>query len=93
MPEDEVNSRISKREFYIALLKQNERMDDMERRILGRIDEISKTPVMVAHNAASIAELRDDIDNLKSVSTWWSGANTALAIIGGIIGSIFGTKQ
>lgn len=33
------NSRVTTRQFYEALLRQNDRMDTMEQRIIARIDK------------------------------------------------------
>jgi chromosome segregation ATPase len=40
-----------------------------------------------------IDKLRDADDEIKKVSNAWNGLNSALAIIGSIIGAVFGTRK
>lgn len=49
------NNRVSTQTFYEALLKQNDRMDDMERRIMG---ELKGLPTRVETNSDEIKTLR-----------------------------------
>ena len=38
--EGDIHGRVTTREFYDALLKTNQRMDDMEQRVITRMDRI-----------------------------------------------------
>ena len=49
------NNKVSTEKFYEALLKQNDRMDDMERRIMG---ELKGLPIQVETNSKEIETLR-----------------------------------
>jgi nitrate/nitrite-specific signal transduction histidine kinase len=65
MPEDAAaingNGYVRVREFYIAMQDQNKRMDEMERRLLARMDamaselkETSRTPPVLISQMASL---------------------------------------
>ena len=68
------NNKVSTEKFYEALLKQNDRMDNMERRICGRLDTITdclpKLKNQVDTNKDEIVHLRrrsDIVDTLEGL--------------------------
>jgi len=84
MPDN--NGRVTTREFYDALIKQNERMEDMERRILKKIDDLpTKCPYAseIETNKAEIGTLRKRVNII-------GGVNGTLAAAAAFVGSIFG---
>lgn len=68
MPPDEPvlggAGKVTTREFYDALLRQNERMDAMERRIINRLDEMTRVEPPALSARVKTAER--DIDALKA---------------------------
>jgi len=91
MSDNQENSgRVTTREFFNALLAQNDRMDKMERRILERVDRSievqqeyqTRADARFAADYVRIGALEDDVDKLK---LWDKG----IAILS-IIGSAFG---
>jgi hypothetical protein len=61
--------RVTTREFYDALLKQNERMDLMERRILAQLELLPRLEQKTWANKESIDELRSRSDRLDTITT------------------------
>ena len=94
---DETNgNRVTTREFYDALLKQNSRMEDMERRIISRLDEISSCmPEIkrdVAVNGKQIEINKEEIDSLRKKSDAWNAGNT-IGMLLTAIATAFGIHQ
>jgi len=93
---NEINGRVSTREFYDALLKQNGRMDDMERRIISRLDEINNCmPEIkrdVAVNGKQIEINKEEIDSLRKKSDAWNAGNT-IGMLLTAIATAFGIHQ
>ena len=85
---DNGEGRVTTREFYKALLEQNERMDVMERRILDKID------CMVPHEELKRVEGR--IDRHEDRLDEGDKANKIIAAIGlvitGLLAIFVGTK-
>ena len=85
------NGKITTRQFYDALMQQNDRMDNMERRLIQRLDHIVEAgpPGMVA----KVKSLEDEMDTVcaeleqvKKVTYGWGGVNSALALLAGLVG-------
>ncbi len=72
------NNKVSTEKFYEALLKQNESMSEMERRIM---DELKGVPTQVETN-------KDEIDRLRKRSNYWDAGNTVGLIIAGVLSAI-----
>jgi len=72
------NNRVSTAQFYEALLKQNGRMDDMERRIMA---ELKGVPNQVETN-------KEEIDRLRKRSNYWDAGNTLGLLIAGVLSAI-----
>ena len=81
------NDRITTREFYDALLDQNERMDDMERRILARIDTIK------ACFDKESKDIHAEIADVRVKSNRIDGVISAALILGNSIAIAFGIRQ
>jgi hypothetical protein len=80
MTEDKIidNSRVTTREFYAALLLQNDRMDKMERRILDRIDGANER--FATKEELSRTQKAVDGLNLRVRSIWDVG--NSLGVLG-----------
>lgn len=94
---DENNgSRVTTREFYDALLKQNARMENMEQRIIRRLDDISSCmPEIkrdVAVNGKQTEINKEEIENLRKKSDAWNMGNT-LGMLITAIATAFGIHQ
>jgi len=77
---DEQNGRVSTREFYNALMKQNEHMEDMERRLMSKLSGLPKICNQVETN-------KKEIDKLRNSSRITDAVNFLGAIVAGIIGA------
>jgi hypothetical protein len=77
------NNRVSTQQFYEALLKQNESMADMERRIMA---ELKGVPTQVETNKEEIKILRKQ-SNVKDI------AIAVGAAIGTAAAALIGSKQ
>jgi hypothetical protein len=86
MADGDNNGRITTREFYDALLKTNDKMDDMERRILAKIEAIQDR----CPHTTQINNNKDEIDKLRQRSNWLDGINAAFAIIAAAIAAALG---
>jgi len=98
MPKNNENGgRVSTQQFYKALLKQNDRMDNMERRILERVDRgiemqrdyQQQTDARLAAATVHLEEVDKDIDGLKK----WDRGIGLLSVVGSVIASIIGLDQ
>ena len=79
---DGENGRITTREFYDALLKTNDKMDDMERRILAKIEAIQDR----CPHENQIHNNKDEIEKLRQKSNWFDGLLAVLTVIGAALG-------
>ena len=80
------NNRITTQQFYEALLAQNEQMQEMERRILGKLENLPAIAKQVENNQDAIKVLhgRSNIyDILLGVGV----------VIGSAIGSLLGPSE
>lgn len=84
------NNRVTTSQFYEALLKQNDRMDNMERRIVDRLDDISGClPKMENQVATNKAE----IDKLRTKSNVNDLVVGSVAAIASAIAAVIGVRQ
>jgi hypothetical protein len=57
------HGRVTTREFYDALLKQNERMDEIERRVLARVDKVNdKLDTILTEGSPIVRKLERKLD-------------------------------
>ena len=84
---DETNNRITTREFYDALIEQNKRMVEMERRIVEKIDSIRNCKV--EEHQAIYAEIAD----VRVKSNRIDGVISAAVVLGNSIAIAFGIRQ
>ena len=98
MSENQKNSgRVSTQQFYEALLKQNDRMDNMERRILERVDRSiemqqeyqNKADARFAADYVRLDALEGNVENLEK----WDKRIGVLSVIGNIIASAIGIEK
>jgi len=80
------NGKPTTREFYQALLQQNDRMDQMERRILAKLDVL---PALVTKIDANESE----IDKLRGRSNAIDLGIGLMTLIGTLLGISLGPKQ
>ena len=87
---DDVNDsgRVTTREFYNALLNQNDRMDTMERRILTRIDGVTEGFA----TKKDVEDLEEDVADLKKRNKIIDVALSIGIIFSTTIGAIFGRE-
>ena len=83
-------SRVTVRELYELILKQNDDRYAMERRILERIDILTGC---VQPMEKEIETHGKEIDRLRNKSDRWDVVNTFLAIAGSAIAGWLGYKQ
>jgi len=89
--------RVTTKEFYIALLDQNKQREQMERRIITKIDDSFEpilqfqidTEARLAAGNIKFKNMEDDIDKLKL----WDRGLGMLTIIGSTIAGIFGANK
>ncbi len=89
MKEDEnpmPNGRITTQQFYEALLNIQKEMNEMELRILEKLD-------CIPSHTANITNLENKVDKLENKSNAWDGINSLGIIAGTIIGSLFGKNN
>ena len=90
MPPTTNGSRVTVRELYELILKQNEDRYAMERRIIERIDVIAgcipTIETRVQHHDREIERIRNKSDR-------WDAVNTLIAIAGSAIAGWLGYKQ
>jgi hypothetical protein len=67
--------RVTTREFYDMQLKTNERMDNMERRIIARLDVIAGCVPQIETN-------KEEIDTLRKKSDVWNSLNSLGVMVG-----------
>ena len=91
------NSRVSTKEFYEALLNQNDRMDKMERRIIGRLDDIRQfqidTETRLAAGSQRFKDMEVSIATNRTDIRKIGGLNGLVAVIGSVIAGILGTQK
>ena len=83
-------SRVTVRELYELILKQNEDRYAMERRILERIDGIA---VCIPAIETDVKNQGKEIDRIRNKSDRWDAVNTLIAIAGSAIAGWLGYKQ
>ena len=81
------NNRITTREFYDALLDQNDRMDETERRIIKRLDAIKE-----CFNKES-KELHKEISDVRVKSNKIDGIISAALVLGNSIAIAMNIRQ
>ena len=90
-------SRVTVRELYELILKQNEDRYAMERRIIEKIDVISgcMQPIetKVEKLDTTVKHHKEEIDRLRNKSDRWDAINTFIAIAGSAIAGWLGYKQ
>lgn len=90
-PTQEPNGKITTRQFYDALIQQNNRMDEMERRIMSKLDKLTESgsPALV-ERVKSLEEETDvicaELEQVKKLTYSWNGVNSALSLIAGLLG-------
>ena len=84
------NNRVTTRDLYEALEKQNTERHDMERRILHKIDELC---VSVGRQDERIKHNADEIDKLRERSTVTDIAIGIGAAIGTAVSAIIGSRH
>lgn len=85
------DGRITMRQFYDAILSQNERMNNMEQRLVGKLDKLiaEGSPALVARIGKLEEEQRDtckELEDIKKVTYTWGGVNSIAAVIAGLLG-------
>ena len=90
---DKNGGRVSTREFYEALLNQNERMDEIERRTIRKIDELGANLDSKFASLATVDEchrLEGRIDKNADRLNEGDRANKLIVAIGTVIAAILG---
>lgn len=91
------NGRVTTREFYEALLNQNDRMDKMERRIIGRLDDIKQfqidTETRLATGSQRFKDMEACIETNKTDIRRVGWLNGFLVVLGSAIATILGTQK
>jgi len=77
--EQTTNSRVTTAQFYEKLMENNDRMDDMERRIMKELKPLATLCKQVEINTK-------EIDMLRKRSNLFDGVITALTAIGTFLG-------
>ena len=70
------NSRVTTREFYIALCAQNTRMEEMERRILEKLEPLPSIATRLDNVEQDIAENKSEIKRLNDKYGIWGAINS-----------------
>ena len=78
-------SKVGIKDFYEALIAQNKAREEMERRIMEKLDDLACVK--------DVNKIREDVDELKKNVYSWNGINTFLALVLGGLGIVFGPKQ
>ena len=78
-------NKVGIKDFYEALIAQNKEREEMERRIMEKLDDLACVK--------DVNKIRDDVDELKKNVYSWNGINTFLALVLGGLGIVFGPKQ
>ena len=81
------NDRVTTREFYDALLDQNDRMDETERRIVAKLDAIRVCFVQESK------DIHAEIADVRVKSNRIDGVISAALILGNSIAIAMGIKQ
>ena len=81
------NDRVTTREFYDALLDQNDRMDETERRILKELGAIR------ACFNKETKELHKEISEVRVKSNKIDGVIGAIVIVGNAVAIALGIRQ
>ena len=84
------NNKVSTEKFYEALLKQNDRMDDMERRIVGRLDTITDCLPALENQ---VETNKDEIVNLRNNSNTKDWGLLLTSVVGNVIAAVIGSRQ
>ena len=69
------NNRVTTQQFYEAQLETNEKIVEMERRIMA---ELNGVPTQVETN-------KDEIDKLRKRSNIWDGVNSLGVFVTGLV--------
>jgi predicted S18 family serine protease len=89
---EQPNGRITWREVYQLIEKQNELRQQMEQRIMRKLESLACVDD-VARLEGRTNDLDDEMDELKKNVYTWSGVNSTLALVGSVIAGWFGARQ
>ncbi len=78
--------KVSMRQFYEALLDQNRRMEEMERRILSELAILPALQTKIEHSEDEINRLRARSDGIDIIIA-------AISALGSLISGILGTRH
>lgn len=94
---DNNGGRVTTREFYEALLKQNDKMDHMEQRIVGKLDKIIDRQIDIRQelsvHCSRLDEMEKDVDKLSKLDKIIGGITGTLAIIAAAIAGYLGVTR
>lgn len=78
-PEAETNGRVTIREVYDLQFKILDKITDLERRLTEKYDK-------------KIDDVDERINDMETRYNWWSGANSALALIGSTLAAMLSKR-
>lgn len=88
---DAVNNRVTTAQFYEKLLQNNERMDQMERRILDKLSQLPDLSNQVNNNTKEIDALRTkELNAIMKRSNIIDGINALLALLAAAVAAAIG---
>ena len=82
---DSGNGRATIREVYDLIQDQNRAMHEMELRLMGEIKKLAP--------CTDIDRLDGELEDIKKITYSWSGVNTALSLLAGVLAGVFGINK
>jgi ferritin-like metal-binding protein YciE len=97
----EPNNRVTTKEFYEQLIKTNDKITDMERRIVNRLDKMVEKQgevdkAITNHCASSdtaLKRLDDEVDLLRKRDILSGGITATFAVIAAAIAGYLGVNR
>ena len=90
--EESTSGKITTQQYYQELIKTNEHMAEMERRLLARLDQVIAQLNCYAP-VDDLDKLEIKVDKINDKQIWRDVGAYITAIVAGIVSGIVGTRQ
>ena len=80
------SGRVTNRELYEALMKQNKERNDLERRLMAELKCLPRIEQQVTIN-------KDEIDKLRARSNLYDVGLGLFTVVATVLGNVFGTNR
>lgn len=90
--EENTQGKITTQQYYQELIKTNDRIAEMERRVMARFDAmVSQLSCYAA--ADDLERLEEKVDKINDKQIWRDVGAYITAVVAGIVSGIIGTRR